>query len=119
MTTKSTLLDKRNLILQSLRDQFRTKVHSISLKIGSDELNDCYVSHEQHEAFLLDLANNIAQGLVDEDESDEKLAEDRAIVKEHIIQLIRSGVPESKMTPIERDLVRKVKLEMGHVGGMR
>lgn len=46
------LLRLRDDILQSLRDQFATKVDAIALK-----------SHETLDAFLLDLANNIAQGM--------------------------------------------------------
>ena len=46
------LLRLRDDILQSLKDQFATKVDAIALK-----------QHATLDAFLLDLANNIAQGM--------------------------------------------------------
>jgi hypothetical protein len=59
-----TLLDKRNDILVSLRNQFSTKVQSLQLHDRTKTANVYgIVSAEEADKFLLDLANNIAQGL--------------------------------------------------------
>ena len=60
-----TLDQKRDAILSSLRDQFRTKVASIALK-NSAMKSDAAGPGETN-AFLIDLANNIAQAIAEEE----------------------------------------------------
>ncbi len=56
-----TTLDMRNLILGSLRDQFRTKVYTITAnRVGYPTW---HTDDPEYDKFLADLANNIAQGL--------------------------------------------------------
>jgi hypothetical protein len=68
-----TLDQKRDAILSSLRDQFRTKVVSVALKssaitcrCGRLERTDAAGPGETN-AFLVDLANNIAQAIAEEE----------------------------------------------------
>jgi hypothetical protein len=68
-----TLDQKRDAILSSLRDQFRTKVASVALKHSAIT---CRCSQQQQtpdagpgeiNVFLVDLANNIAQAIAEEE----------------------------------------------------
>lgn len=59
-----TLLEQRDAILESLRAQFWAKVIAIQLApLGSLSGLTASVDHPVVDAFLRDLANNIAQGL--------------------------------------------------------
>lgn len=55
-----TLIQQRDAILDSLRSQFKAKVFSLTLKSGA------VATPAMLDSLLRDLANNIAQGLVDE-----------------------------------------------------
>ncbi len=70
-----TMLDKRNQILQSLRTQFSTKIARVLRFTPDDDPQRAVYSlnADQLDAFLIDLANNIAQGLDEDDEEEPPL----------------------------------------------
>ncbi len=60
----SKLIQKRDEILESLRIQFRAKIESITFTRNPA----CVGEQSPLDAFLRDLANNLAQGLCDDDD---------------------------------------------------
>ena len=71
-----TLLEKRDAILSSLRAQFRCRVDEITVH---DRVYKTHITYAIAgdgipaglDALLLDIANNIAQGLADETDDDD------------------------------------------------
>lgn len=59
-----TILAKRDLVLESLRQQFRTKVAGVKFALNPDL--GCVPLGPMVEKLLLDIANNVAQALGDE-----------------------------------------------------
>lgn len=59
-----TLLQKRDAILESLRCQFNTKVQAIVFKGG---IADHTIDSPKLQALLLDIANNAAQALAEDE----------------------------------------------------
>ncbi len=69
-TGNSLELDRRNIVFQSLRNQFAKKIEAVVFRDGTSADTVAYYEdwlrggrEAQLEAFLLDLANNIAEGL--------------------------------------------------------
>jgi hypothetical protein len=72
-----TLFQKRDVVLQSLRTQFRARVREIIVGDYDGRVDRiALASHDAQidprlEAFLLDAANNIAQAFADDGEDDD------------------------------------------------